>query len=235
LNQSDILFIIPARGGSKGIPGKNIKKLNGKPLITYSIDIARKFVADEFICISTDSEEIIGVVENYGLQIPFKRPNEIATDTSGSHEVIIHALDWYKHRGLKFEKIVLLQPTSPFRLKKHIEEALALYNADIDMVASVKKVKSNISATYYSENNNAFIEKVFSSDNIGIRRQDAKEIYELNGSIYVINVDSVRQNKLGEFMRVKKTVMEDIYSVDIDDMLDWKWCEFIVQEKLVHF
>jgi CMP-N,N'-diacetyllegionaminic acid synthase len=228
------LFLITARGGSKGIPGKNIKELGGKPLIAYSIDIARKFVGDEFICVSTDSEEIIRVVEEYGLKVPFKRPDELATDIAGSYEVILHALDWYKNNGIEFENIVLLQPTSPFRLKAHIAEALSLYNTGIDMVTSVQKVKSNIYSTYYIQNENSFIEKVFIAEDKGIRRQDSETIYELNGSIYVINVESIKTTKLGDFKRIKKIVMDDIYSVDIDEPIDWKWCEFILHEKLVN-
>lgn len=228
------LFLITARGSSKGIPGKNIKELGGKPLIAYSIDIARKFVGDEFICVSSDSDEIIKIVEKYGLKVPFKRPDELATDTAGSHEVILHALDWYKNKGIEFENIVLLQPTSPFRLKEHLQEALSLFNDEIDMVTSVKKVKSNIYSTYYIENENSFIEKVFITEDNGIRRQDSKTIYELNGSIYVINVEAIKTNKLGDLKRIKKIVMEDIYSVDIDEPIDWKWCEFILQEKLVN-
>ena len=85
------LVVIPARGGSKGIPHKNIKSLGGKPLIYYSIDVARQFTTDENICVTTDDAEIISVVEQHGLNVPFVRPAELATDTCGSSEVIQHA------------------------------------------------------------------------------------------------------------------------------------------------
>lgn len=227
------LFLITARGGSKGIPGKNIKKLGEKPLIAYSIDIARQFVKDEFICVSTDSDEIIKVVEAHGLKVPFKRPDALATDTAGSYEVIIHAIDWYKSKGIIFDNLVLLQPTSPFRLKKHIDEALALYNSNIDMVTSVNKVKANIYSTFYKENQDAFIEKLFPFSDNGLRRQDCEPVFELNGSIYVINIEAIRKFKMSEFKKIKKLVMEDFYSIDIDEEIDWKWCEFLLKEKLV--
>lgn len=227
------LFLITARGGSKGILGKNIKKLGGKPLIAYSIDIARKFVADEFICVSTDSDEIINVVENYGLKVPFKRPDELATDTSGSYEVMLHAINWYKKKGIKFDNLILLQPSSPFRKKEHIDEALSEFSSDIDMVVSVKKVKANIYSTYYKENADHYIEKLFPAFGNGLRRQDSESVYELNGSVYVINIESLKKNILSDFKKVKKIVMEDIYSVDIDEPIDWSWCEFILKENLI--
>ena len=90
------LIIIPARGGSKGIPHKNIKLLNGKPLICYSIDIARQYTTDENICVTTDDNEIISVVEQYGLKVPFVRPAELATDTASSNDVLVHALNFYE-------------------------------------------------------------------------------------------------------------------------------------------
>lgn len=95
----NLLIIIPARGGSKGIPKKNIKPLNGKPLIYYSIDVAREITTDENICVTTDDEEIIQCVKEYGLEVPFKRPKELATDYAGSNEVILHALDFYEKKG----------------------------------------------------------------------------------------------------------------------------------------
>jgi N-acylneuraminate cytidylyltransferase len=154
------LFLITARGGSKGILRKNIKQLGGKPLIAYSIDIARKFVSDEFICVSTDSDEIINVVENYGLKVPFKRPDELAKDVSGSYEVILHAFNWYKNNGITFKSIVLLQPTSPFRTKKNVEDALDLFSSnDLDMVVSVLKSKANPYYNLFEEDENGYLAK----------------------------------------------------------------------------
>ena len=111
----NILVVIPARGGSKGIPHKNIKKLNGKELITYSIDVARQLTSDDNICVSADDDNIIATVENYGLKVAFKRPIELATDSAGTNGVLLHALDFYENQGRTYDVIVLLQPTSPFR------------------------------------------------------------------------------------------------------------------------
>ena len=123
-----ILVIIPARGGSKGIPHKNIKPLNGKPLIYYTIDCARAICDDADICVSTDDDEIIQVVEDYGLKVPFKRPAELATDTAGTYEVLLHALNYYEQQGRHYDVVMLLQNTSPFRAAEHVKEAITLYS-----------------------------------------------------------------------------------------------------------
>src|SRR6056297_1801952 len=118
------LIIIPARGGSKGIPGKNIKELCGKPLIQYTVDAAREIFKDYEICVSTDSSEIKSVVEKLGLKVPFLRPIELATDTASTYDVLLHALNFYENKGYCSDVVILLQATSPFRTSKHIREAL---------------------------------------------------------------------------------------------------------------
>ena len=113
--EKKILYVIPARGGSKGVPGKNIKLLGGKPLIYYSIEVARALANDEDICVSTDNIEIKELVEQTGLQVPFLRPPELALDDSGTYEVLLHAVNYYATQGKQYNLLVLLQPTSPFR------------------------------------------------------------------------------------------------------------------------
>ena len=226
-----ILAIIPARGGSKGIPGKNIKELCGKPLIAYTIDIARQVLADKDICVSTDNKRIIDVVENYGLRVPFIRPPELATDQAGTHEVLIHALNHYESQDCNYDTILLLQPTSPFRLKQHIEEAILLYDSECDMVVSVKETSSN---PYYNlfEEENGYLN--ISKGNGGyIRRQDAPKVWEYNGSIYVINVKSLKLKKMNNFSKTVKYPMDHIYSIDIDNQIDWIIAESIIKEGII--
>ena len=226
------LIIIPARGGSKGIPHKNIKPLCGKPLIYYTIDCARKLVSDEDICVSTDDAEIIKCVEEYGLSVPFIRPQELATDTSGSHEVLVHALNFYKRIGKEYDCIVLLQVTSPFRKDVHVKEALSLYQPALDMVVSVRDSATNPYYNCFQEGNDGFLHRVL--DNSGYtRRHDAPITYEYNGSIYVINPDSLLKKSMGKFARVKKYIMDEIYSLDIDTPLDLHFAEFVIREHLV--
>ncbi|MDX1761035.1 MAG: acylneuraminate cytidylyltransferase family protein, partial [Christiangramia sp.] len=138
-----ILAVIPARGGSKGVPGKNIKRLGEIPLIEYTVRAARQVFSDDQIIVSTDDPDIKKTAEAAGLKVPFLRPPELANDTAGTQEVLLHALDFAISQGKTPEVIVLLQPTSPFREARHIKEALKLYDRDIEMVVSVKETDAN--------------------------------------------------------------------------------------------
>jgi N-acylneuraminate cytidylyltransferase len=227
-----VLTIIPARGGSKGIPHKNIKPLNGTPLIYYTIDCARAICDDEDICVSTDDSEIIKCVEDYGLKVPFVRPAELATDTAGSYEVLLHALDFYEKQGRYYDVVLLLQNTSPFRTSIHVNEALELYKPEIDMVVSVKETSSNPYYNCFEENDKGFL-KISKGDGLYTRRQDVPKAYEYNGAIYVINPASLKKMPLGKFSKKIKYVMDDIHSVDLDNMIDWKFAELIIKEGLV--
>ena len=227
MTEKKMLCIIPARGGSKGIPFKNIKELNGKPLILYSIDIARQIFNDDDICVSSDDQDIIDIVERFGLKVPFVRPQYLATDHASTQDVLIHALDFYEQKGQSYETLLLLQPTSPFRLSKHIEEAINLYR-DCDMVVSVKKASANPYFNLFEENELGFLH-ISKGDGAFTRRQDAPVVWEYNGSIYVINCKSLRQVKMSNFLRIIKYPMEPIYSIDIDNHLDWKIAEELIK------
>jgi len=227
------LIIIPARGGSKGIPHKNIKSLNGKPLICYSIDVARQYTTDENICVTTDDTEIIAVVEDYGLKVPFVRPAELATDTASSNDVLVHALNFYENQGRQVDIIILLQPTSPFRKVSFIKEAVELYNADLDMVVSVKESASNPYYNCFEENKDGFLSISKPSAHPLTRRQDAPKVWEYNGSIYVINPVSLKDKGMQHFTFVKKYPMPELYSVDIDNPFDWKITELLLKEKMI--
>lgn len=226
------LFLIPARGGSKGIPHKNIKLLAGKPLIYYAIDIARQFVDDLDICLSTDDDEIIHTAEAYGLNVPFKRPNYLASDTAGSYEVILHAIQFYEQQGKFYDNVVLLQPTSPFRTKDDVDGCIAKYDEDCDMVVSVKPAASNPYYDIFEEDayGNLLISK---GDGKITRRQEAPKCYEYNGAVYVINIESLKSVHMNDFKRVRFYEMSEIHSVDLDTMLDWKYAELLIQEGIV--
>ena len=226
------LFLITARGGSKGIPHKNIKPLNGKPLIYYAIDLARQFVNDEDICVSTDDVDVIKVVTDYGLKVPFVRPAVLASDTAGSYDVICHAMSFYESKGVFYDNIVLLQPTSPFRTKEDVEGCIDKYGNDCDMVVSVKQAAAN---PYYDifeedEKGNLVISK---GDGSITRRQEAPKCYEYNGAVYVINTASLKAMHMNDFKRIRFFEMSEIHSVDLDTMLDWKYAELLLQENMI--
>ena len=229
------LFLIPARGGSKRIPGKNIKDLNGNPLIYYTIDVARQLTDDKFICVSTDDSDIIDKVESYGLKVPFIRPKKLAGDDANSYEVILHAKSFYENNGFDLDFIVLLQPTSPFRKSLHVKEALSLFSKkeDVDMVVSVSKTDFNPSVLLYEEDENGMLQKI-KKNNLLEQGKEAPTLYESNGAIYVMKVNSLNKyNSLQEFPNVMKYEMSGIESIDLDTPLDWAFCEFLLEKE--HF
>lgn len=223
------LVVIPARGGSKGIPRKNIRPFDGKPLIYYTIDVARAIVSDEDICVSTDDNEIIQMVENYGLHVPFKRPEELATDTAGTYEVLLHALDFYEKRGIYYDALILLQNTSPFRTVEHVKNALKLYTPNVDMVVSVKECASNPYYNIYEEDDEGYLHVCKGDGNI-FRRQDAPKVYEYNGAIYILNVNTLKITHMHKMQKRVKYVMDERSSFDLDTMTDWMIAEMIKKE-----
>ena len=226
------LFVIPARGGSKGIPRKNIKPLAGKPLVYYSIDVARSIVSDDCICLSSDDKEIISCVESYGLKVPFIRPAELSEDNSGSVEVMLHAINYYEQKGAMIDTLVWLQPTSPFRSKKEVEECLSLFSKEVDMVVSVKESTSNPYYNLFEVDEMGYLVKSKKSN--FKTRQSLPPVYQFNGSVYVINVNSLKKYKsIVEFPKIVKYVMDEFSSQDLDTELDWNFCEYLIEKKII--
>lgn len=223
------LVVIPARGGSKGVPRKNIKLLNKKPLIHYTIEAARELFDDDKICVSTDDEEIKLVSELTGINVPFLRPKELAQDTSSSYEVLLHAVNFYEDRGYFPDTLVLLQPTSPFRTSEQLQEAIKLYSSDIDMVVSVKETKSNPYYILFEENENGFLRKSIESN--FTRRQDCPKVWEYTGAIYIINIKSLKKQSFASFKKIVKYEMNEFSSHDIDSPFDWEVAETIIKNK----
>jgi len=225
-----ILYLIPARKGSKGLPGKNAKLLGGKPLIDYSIEFAllNKKDVDE-ICITTNDPIIVEIAKSKGVYIPFIRPEELSNDTATSYDVIMHALNFYEESGKNFDTILLLQPTSPFRNQI---DFISLYNEfenNTDMVVTVKLAKENPYYNLFEENNEGYLFK----SKIGSfnRRQDSPAVYAFNGSMYLINVKSIKRSKIQDFKKIKKILMPDERSVDIDTLADWTLAEFYLKNE----
>ena len=221
------VFVIPARGGSKGIPGKNIKPLCGKPLIAYSVEVARQLADDRDICVTTDDERIAQVVKNMGLDVPFMRPDYLATDGCGTYEVLLHAVKFYEELGRDYDTLVLLQPTSPMRTAEDVQAAIDAYTPDIDMVVTVTEAASNPYYNCYETDENGFLH-ISKGDGCYTRRQDAPKAWEYNGAVYVINIESLKKCPLGSFRRRKMVEMSRERSVDLDTPLDWMVAEAIM-------
>lgn len=225
INFSEFLFVIPARGGSKGLPGKNIKPLAGKPLIHYSIDFARLFTADENICLSTDSTEIINCAKEIGLEIPFIRPQNLATDHSTTFSVLHHALQYYQSIGKWYKFVVLLQPTSPFRDKNHLKEMLEMIDDELDALVSVGIIKHNPYFNIFEENDNGFL-KIAKGEGTFTSRQQCPEVYAFDGSIYIFKSDAlILAENFSALKHIKKYIIDEKFSVDIDTMADWEKAE----------
>jgi len=223
------LFLIPARGGSKGLPGKNIKPLGGKPLIIHSLEFAHQCKnVEDIVLLSTDDHEIKAVAEQYGYKVPFLRPAELASDTSSIEEAINFALEEFEKSDIIFNKIILLQPTSPFRNTTHYRDMMQLHNGEIEMVVSVSLSKQNPYFNLFEEQTNGYLALSKKSD--FSRRQDCPEVYQYNGNIYIIDVKALAVKKrLVYFDKIKKYVMGPEYAIDIDTELDFKFAEEIAK------
>lgn len=215
-----ILVLIPARGGSKGLPGKNIRLFRDKPLLLHTIDFAKKALQHATICVSTDSLEIREVAQR-AIEVPFLRPVQLATDSSGTYEVIMHALEFYKGLDIYFDFVLLLQPTTPYRCITHLEEILNLeFDENTDMIVSVNETTSNPYYNLFEEDDGGYILK--SKAGNYTRRQDCPKIYEINGAYYFIRVKSLQNGDLSSFSKIKKYVIDNKkYYLDIDDEADW--------------
>lgn len=223
------LWLIPARGGSKGIPDKNLKPFCGKSLVSRAVDQAKACAdKDDVIFVSTDSKAIKSEAERTGIDVPFMRPEHLASDTASTYSVIRHTLEEFKSRGYEFEKVVLLQPTSPFRRAEDIEKSISLWHPNIDMVVSVAEAKSNPYFTLFEVDNRGYL-KISKGDGKYARRQDAPKVWEYNGAVYVMTVDSLLKKSISEFDKIIPYEMPKSRSIDLDTPEDWLIAEIIFE------
>lgn len=222
------LYIIPARGGSKGIPHKNIKPLAGRPLIAYSIDVARELCPEQNrIILSTDDPAIADTARGLGLTVDYMRPADLATDSAGSREVMLDAMDWADARGIAYDCVVLLQPTSPLRTADDVRAALELYTPQVDMVVSVELAACNPYYNCFETDADGFLH-ISKGDGQLTRRQDAPPAWTYNGAVYVINPQSLRAMPMGSFGRRVPSPMPAERSIDLDTPRDWAVAEAIM-------
>ncbi len=231
------LIIIPARGGSKGIPSKNIKPLGGRPLISYSIDTATTLChnhgwPEENIMLSTDCDKIARVAEACGLKTDYRRPPELATDTAGSREVMLHVADAARAAGVEFDYILLLQPTSPFRTIEDVDKCIAIYEKEQpDMAVTVKEASANPYYNCFETDPQTGTLHISKGDGLLTRRQDAPRAWEFNGAVYAINPESLAMMPMGDFPRRIPSEMPPERSLDLDTPLDWVIAEAIISLK----
>lgn len=222
------LAVIPARGGSKGIPKKNIIEVNGRPLIDYTILEALNSKYIDRVIISTDSKEIAKISKECGAEVPFLRPDNLAQDESKTIEGVMDLLNKLSSKNENYDYLIILQPTQPLRKSFHIDEAIAVVvESDIDSLVSVNEVKEH-PVLMRRINSKNILEKILKI-NSTLRRQEFPKYYKVNGAIYINKIDgnlnlgtSLNDNKYAYIMNKK-------YDVDIDEYSDLEKLKFILK------
>jgi CMP-N,N'-diacetyllegionaminic acid synthase len=220
-----VLALIPARGGSKRLPGKNVKLLGGNPLIVWSIAVSKNIESICDILVSTDKQDIADVASNAGALVPWLRPAHFAGDKASSVDVALHALDWYESEKGKVDGLLLLQPTSPFRSRKTVLRGLSLFKKNkYCSVIGVSPSESHPMWCFRIENGLLipYIDNSLSS----LRSQDLPPAYTPNGSFYLISPKELRSTKSFYSQKTLPLLMESFYeNIDIDTEWDWKIAE----------
>jgi len=223
-----MIAIIPARGGSKGLPGKNIKFLHGKPLIAYTIEAALSAHNIDQVFVSTDDVEIAEVAKSFGAIIPFMRPAEFSRDDTSSRDTVIYTLNRLdKEFSLKTEEFAILQPTSPLRTDHYINEAFSLFKAKCaDSVISYCEQDHPISWHKYLDDEGRILD-IF--PNVGHQRQTEEVSYFPNGAIYIYDYEKYLKNTI-DSNKTYAYIMNKENSIDIDDKLDFEYCKFLMSK-----
>lgn len=226
-----VLAIIPARGGSKRLPNKNILPLAGKPLIAWTIDSAIDSGVFSKIIVNTDSEDISAVAKQYGATVPFIRPQTLATDSASSIDLIVHTVKWFEAKGEIFSHVVLLQPTSPLRASSDISKAWSLMlEKKVGSVISVCEVEHPVQWTY-NMTEQGVMSSLFKEANK--RSQDYGKNYRLNGAIYIVDIEFLmKHHKVVDEGCSLGYVMTRKASVDIDEKIDLEFAEFLMMNNI---
>lgn len=229
----NILGLIPARGGSKGLPRKNIKPLSGKPLIAWTIEqaLASKYL--DRVVVSTDDKEIAEISIKYGAEVPFMRPKELARDDSTTSDVILHVLKWFEDVGEKYDYLALLEPTSPLREKNDIDKCIELLidNEAAKSIVSVSKLESaHPEFNVVIDKKSGFIKKVDGTTEFKVlRRQDLPDIYFFDGTIYISEVKAFFKNQTFYHNRTLAYIVPRWKSIEVDEIFDLICVEAIIK------
>lgn len=225
-----VLGLICARGGSKGIPRKNIKLLMGKPLIAYAIEVGLKAKGIERLVVSTDDQEIAEIAREYGADVPFIRPAELAQDNSLQIDAIKHALEYIQYEDGVYDALCLLQPTCPLRTVEDVDGALAVLEKErADTVISVTKVTGYHPVTMYAELADHSVVPLMRSDSAGVLRQDFSDVFWRNGAVYVVKADVLLKKNSLYGSKVCKYEMPAERSANLDEPFDWLIAEACIR------
>ncbi|WP_047445993.1 cytidylyltransferase domain-containing protein [Alistipes sp. ZOR0009] len=237
LNEKKILAIIPARGGSKGVPGKNIKNLLGKPLITWTIDVLKLSKYIDRIFVSTDSKEIRNIAVNNEIEVPFLRNELLAKDNSLVIDAVIEAIDYFSSIGEMYDIVLLFEPTSPMRNVELVDEAITILkeNTEIDSIATFSEIELPLERIWLIENNSPRL--MSQSNNAFKPRQQLSVAYKLNGLLYGIRVNVLKSMAKPQIItdNVFPLITKRDISTDIDDMSDFEYIEFLMSKNENNF
>ncbi|WP_305985105.1 cytidylyltransferase domain-containing protein [Roseibium sp. MMSF_3544] len=221
--------LIPARGGSKGVPGKNLKKLAGKPLIAWTLEETSKVKAVSEIVVSTDDQKIADVAAEYGAPVPFMRPAEFANDNVHAVHVILHYIAWLEEQGRPLpDAIAMLLPTSPLRRSWHVEKALARFAEDPErpVISVYRSLTPLISLRWVEEDT---LVPVLEGINPNTQRQNIKPVFGVNGSIYIASPSVLKEKKTFHTEDARPFVMDRLHSLDINSLDDFAMAEHFLK------
>jgi CMP-N,N'-diacetyllegionaminic acid synthase len=226
-----VVCVIPARGGSKGLPGKNIKMLCGKPLIAHTIEQAKQSHCIDRVIVSTEDDAIAQIALEYGAEVPFMRPTALAGDSSSTVEVLLHAIHWLEHTdSYPFDILVLLHVTTPLRSVDDIDRSIALLVEDkAENVISVAEAHRNPYFNMVEINSDGYA--ALAKQGSFTTRQAAPVIYDMNSSIYVWWKELLKEKKKIFLDKTRIYVMPKERSIDIDDPIDFKIAEMMMTER----
>lgn len=232
-NNKSFVAIIPARGGSKGIPKKNIINIGGKPLIQYTIEAAKNSKFIDNIIVSTDDIEIANISENCGVKIPYLRPQHLANDDTKTLDVVLYEIDKMKENEDVFDYVILLQPTSPLRNEIHIDEAIKfLIESNGNSLVSICETNENpVFVRTINENNK--IDKLLKDVNSTIRRQELKKYYKVNGAIYINSLSDIGNNTSFNDNEIGY-IMDKHTSIEIDEFDDLERLDKLINKKNIN-
>jgi CMP-N,N'-diacetyllegionaminic acid synthase len=225
-----VVCVIPARGGSKGLPGKNIKMLCGMPLIAHTIEQAKKSDYIDRVIVSTEDEAIAQISLEYGAEVPFIRPLELAGDSVATVDVLLHAIHWLESKQYLFDILVLLHTTTPMRSVEDIDHSIALLVEEkVDNIFSVTEAHRNPYFNMVEINKNGYA--TLAKQGNFTTRQAAPSVYDMNSSIYVWWKEILKQKKRIFLDKTKIYVMPKDRSIDIDDPMDFKIADMMMAER----
>jgi CMP-N,N'-diacetyllegionaminic acid synthase len=229
-----ILAIIPARGGSKGVPGKNIKLLNGKPLLAYTSEIALQSKKLTEVIVSTEDDQIAAVAKSLGIKVPFIRPFTLAHDNTPTIDVIIDALQWYENQNIFFDAVCLLQVTSPFRTVEFLDKAIEKFiEKKSDSLVSVQRVPHEYNPHWTFEVNEGGNLKITTGEaEIIPRRQELPIAYHRDGTIYITKTTVLLKEHSLYGKSTSFIESQPEFYVNIDTLKDWEKAEEMIQNKL---